>query len=191
MSLQSEQIPNRSLTGEELRQIAVKQFDEMLQKDCYFLKTVAYKRVAMKIEATFHFNHAAQTDKEPHKVRVKVQSDDPAIEGGETLKDPGEHNEFVALERDVAFDNPNLARVHNDLPIKVQARKDPRVLKVDNALPGEPPEALIDPFPEVETREIRYDKRQYPAPEPAVDKDRSEEMAARLGVRGRKGKQVI
>ena len=49
MSLQSEQIPNRSLTGEELRQIAVKQFDEMLQKDFSKLDSLTAQVGALRV----------------------------------------------------------------------------------------------------------------------------------------------
>ncbi len=61
---------------------------------------------------------------------------------------------------------------------------------IENPIPGEPPQSLTNPYPEIETRELRYDKTQYPAAEPPVDRDVSEAKAGGLGLkpRGRPGK---
>lgn len=94
-------------------------------------------------------------------------------------------SEVLALERDVDLSNPNLARVHHDLPIRLQERKPPVPLMVENPIPGEPPTMLTDPWPQIETRELRYDKTQYPDAPPPVDRDVSEVKAGGLGLKPR------
>jgi len=174
------QIPNRALNGEELMEIAVQQFRQMLQNDYAFSKQIAYPRVAMTLRATFHLG-------EPHPVReiVSYTRASGSVEGEVPLNPEPEEGTLISLERDVKLDNPNLARVHHDIPIKIVDRKEPEVITNPNPLPGELMQTT-NPFPSFETRELRYDKEQYPPMEPApVDRDVSEQKAGELGVKPR------
>src|SRR5262249_12014210 len=85
------------------------------------------------------------------------------------------------------IDNPNLARVHHDLPIRLTERKpqEPPVIP-EVMVPGEPV-PLPSPFPTFETKELKYDKTQYPEAPPPVDRDVSEAKAKEMGVAQRRG----
>jgi hypothetical protein len=199
-------IPNKALQGDEVLECAVSDFRAMLMRDCAFLRTISYRKVAYTLSATFHFGPPHE---DPHvvKSRVKPQKDG-VVEGEAPLRgycdecghsreqhtQPGygagactvcicqqydeEETSVVALERDVTLDNPNLARVHHDLPIRTQETLPPQPLSVGELVPGE--ERPTNPFPEVHTREIRYDKTQYPEGTPPVDRDVSDRETARL-----------
>ena len=184
MALKSEQIPNKALNGEEVSQIAAKQFQQMLASDYSFQKGIAYRRVAFTITATFHFGHPHQ----PVVVKSRVKPDG-VIEGEAPLNPSPEGTEaaVAAIEREVKLDNPNLARVQHDMPVRVQEARPPRPIpQSDHPIPDEPPEMLLHAGPEIINHEIRYDKKDYPALEPApVTTDVSEREAARLGARAR------
>lgn len=178
MSLLEEKIPNKSLNGAEVLEIAVREFRAMLERDCMFLKTIAYRRVAMTLGATFHFGRPMAE----HVVKSRVRAGG-VVEGEAPLDPPEDEAVLVSLERDVALDNPNLARVHHDLPIRVQERSLPKTPTPSN-LPGEPP-MPADPFPEIVTKEIHYDKTQYPEGPAPVDRDVSAEKSTAMGLKPR------
>ena len=185
MSLRSEKIPNKKLGGDELLEIAVRHFRDRLASDCMFSRQIAYGRVAFSIEATFHLGQPHQE----HVVKSRVRPDaDGVLEGEAPLALDGEEDaSLIALRREVEIDNPNLARVHNGLPIKTVQKAEERTVVVESALPGEPAEVIHD-FPAFTVREHLYDKDQYPPQQPAVDSDVSDRKAKQLGVRqGNKG----
>ena len=179
MPLKSETLPNKALGGDELLELAVSAFRDMLSREYLLKKGVAYSRVAMSISATFHLG-------QPHEklvVRSYTKADGGFMEGEVPLKEPGADDVLVSLEREVRVDNPNLARIHGNLPIKQQVQAPPRPMDWGPTLPGEaPPPFMLDPYPQVENREIRYDPTQFPKPPEPVDKDVSEQKAKELGV---------
>jgi hypothetical protein len=184
VSLKSEQIPNKALNGAEVIEIACKQLREMIERDCMFSRQIAYRRVAFTIQATFHLGQPHQ----PYTVRSRVKPDG-VVEGEAPLAPEPEEGALVSLERDVTLDNPNLARVHHDLPVRIQERMPPRALTVDSVLPGEPTQVLTDPFPEVKNTELHYDKTQYPEHPKPVDRDVSQAKAEELGLKFLKAKE--
>ena len=184
MPLQSETIPNKNLTGREILDCAVADFKAMLERDCTFNPGVAYRRVGYTLEATFHLGYPHQ----PVKVSVHTRAEPSGVVEGRVPLNPAPpegEGIVLGLERDVKLDNPNLARVHHDLPIKTQERMPPKPITYENTVPGEPPPAALDPFPEVKNREFRYDKTQYPPLEPPVDRDTSDKRALEIGARPR------
>lgn len=183
MDLSTDKIANKMLTGTELKECAVAEFRAMLERDYMFTNKVAFKRVAFTLGATFHFSYPSPAD---YKLYSRTKKEG-ALEGEVPLAnvDPDD-SEVVALERDVNLDNPNLARVQHDLPIIVQERRPPQSSAQESMIPGEPPAALTNLFPQVVTHELKYDKTQYPkGPEP-VDRDVSDVKAAELGVKRHK-----
>lgn len=177
MSLRSEQIPNRSLNGREVLEIAVQQFREMLERDCVFLPTIAYRKVAISFQATFHLGYPHPE----HTVRSRTKTTD-VVEGEAPLKEEPEEGVLTSLERDVSLENPNIARVAHDLPIKLQERAPQKALANTSGIPGEPVE-MLQSFPEFVTKELRYDKADYPGITPPMDRDVSERKAKELGVK--------
>lgn len=210
MSLRSEALPNKALTGREILEITVQNFRSMLERDCMMSEGISYKRVAISYQVTFHLGQPHQ----PHIVRSYtkaagvVEGEVPLSERcqcGHAQEDHGESGAcsyvadgghlcpcrgwiedtvLMSLERDIILDNPNLARIHHDLPITVQERGQPKPMAM-TTVPGEPNGFINDPFPSVETRELRYDKNQYDAPPPPVDRDVSEAKAGALGLKPR------
>lgn len=177
MGLRSESIPNKALNGREVLECAVADFRAMLERDCAFLPTIAYRKVAYAWQFTFHggYPHQAHVVKSRTKVAGIVEGEAPLVE-------PDPDAMLVCLEREVALENPNIARVHHDLPIRTQERAPERVLSSQSGIPGEPVETVVD-FPSFVNRELRYDKEQFPAPTPPVDRDVSEVKAKELGVK--------
>ena len=182
MSLRSQELPNKHLQGHEIRKCMVDDLDAMLAKDYVFSKGIAYKKCAYTISVTFHGGYPHQV----HEVQVRTRKTD-VIEGEAPLKEPDEDAALVALEREVVLDNPNLARVHHDLPVVLQERMPPPPVQPMPTLPGEPPQELLN-YPEVKNTELRYQKEDYPPlPEPK-DRDVTEQVAAKMGIqRGAKG----
>jgi hypothetical protein len=169
-------------------EIAVNEFRRMLETDCMFSKQIAYRRVAMELSAKFHFGEPHPT----HEVRSKPVTAQPvagvAGEGAAGIEQfplsaPPEDSTVMALERDTVLDNPNLARVHNDLPVRMQTKGEQKPM-VMQTIPGEPPTFQND-FPSIENRELRYDKRDFGDPPAAVNRDNSEKVAAALGLKAR------
>lgn len=181
MKLASDKIPNKMLIGPEVLECAVQEFRAMLQRDCMFLKTIAYRRVAFTLQATFHFGSPFTV---PHVVKSRTLAGE-VVEGEFPLNPAPEmdDSDVLALERDVKLDNPNQARVEHDLPITVQEKAPPKQMNTSN-LPGEPA-APLNPYPEIITHELRYDKTQYPAGTSPVDRDVTEKKAADMGIKRR------
>lgn len=184
MDLAANKIPNKMLNGEEVVEVAVAEFRAMLKRDCMFIRTIAYKRVAFSISATFHFGYPFDT---AHKVQSRVKADG-VVEGEAPLVDPPspEESDVLGLERDVVLENPNQARVHHGLPIKVQERQMPAPILADGGIKEEIPGAVLNPFPSIVTHELKYDPKDYPKGPDPVDRDVSDEAAARIGVQRRK-----
>lgn len=163
--LSNNTIPNKPLTGKECAAVVVDNVRQMLDADCMFNSTIAYRKLAFTVTVTVHAADTSDT-----KPRAEAQTrirPNGVIEGNAPLPNPPEDAQFMAIERKVTVDNPNLTRVHHDLPIRVQQR----------ALPQP-----NDPFPKIETQELRYEKGDFPPlPEP-VDTDVTEREATRLGV---------
>lgn len=215
--MKQDQIANKPLNGEEVLLCAVKDFEAMLRRECMLTRGIAYRRAAYSFSATFHLGspHPAMELKSRTKADGAIEGEVPLVERCQCGHLESEHgnsgaciavlkNEegdivcgcsgyyageavLVALERDVDNDNPNLARVHNDLPIKIQERVPPPPPQVSQ-IPGELPltETTVQ-FPEIRNTEIRYDKTQYPEAKPPVDRDVSEAAAEKLGVKSGMG----
>lgn len=180
MDLTSDKIPNKMLLGTELIEIAVAEFRAMMVRDHAFMHTVAYRRVAFTLQATFQLGYPIPAD---YKLKSRVKAEG-VVEGEVPMVDPPEDSEVIALERDVDLDNPNVARISHDLPIMVQERLPPSAPAISN-IPGEnldPP----NPFPRIENIPLKYDKTQYPSGPAPVDRDVSEQKAKELGHKGRR-----
>lgn len=161
MPLSSERIPNKPLNGQELAQVIVDNVREVLARDCFFMKTVAYTRCAFSFTITVHGAGLLQ----PVEVKSQVRAVG-AIEGEVPLENADDDSQFAALQRDVAVESPNLTRIHHGMPITTTVRV--------------PPATVENPFPSFQERKIEYAPGDYPPlPEP-IDKDVTEREAERL-----------
>lgn len=64
-----DKLPNRSLSGHELAEISRQEFRDMLVRDHAFAPNIAYKIVAMTIEAKYELGHPHP----PHDLRSRVR----------------------------------------------------------------------------------------------------------------------
>ncbi len=165
MPLSNERVPNKPLTGAELKEYVLQMLRARMDADCVFGAGVAYPRVAFTISVKFHFTNPHQPK---YELKLPVRPNG-AIEGEPPLKDvqPEDEQVVTAFERSVEVDNPNLVRVHAGLPITVTAK-----------IPAAPGEI----FNRVEQREVKYDPEQYPKPDSPVDVDRTVETAKEWGL---------
>lgn len=181
MATQRDALPNLGLTGPELKAIALKEFEAMLDRDFAFKGSVSYKRVAFTISATFDLG----APHEKHELKSRAKSDG-AVEGEAPLNPRPEVGVVVGLERDVALQNPNLDRIHHDLPIVSQHATPPRMIASEQTIPGEPNNYIIGQ-PGIEERKHYFDKAEFEAPAAPVDRDVSALAAAKLGVPAKVG----
>jgi hypothetical protein len=154
--LSTEQVKNRPLNGAEVRQYAVSLLEKVLRDHCRFQETISYGRVAFEIEARFHFGDSSRDDVVVHT----FTKPNGVIEGEPPLALAGEQAEAVALDISTEVTNPNLVRVATDIPIEIRSK---------------PVQKPGDMFPRIETHAVKYDKEQYPEPEPPVVTDKSAE----------------
>lgn len=159
MPLTSEQIQQRPLNGSEWKDYLVKAFREVLEGDCLLSKSISYPRAGATIICRLHLTDPLPTE---HEIRVYNRA-------GSKLEDPplpveeGKESAVVAFDIEVKADNPNLIRVHADLPIEVQT-----------AIPPRPGQLL----PSIETHQIHYAKEDYPEPAAPVVVDKVADAAA-------------
>lgn len=178
MALKSDQLPNRMLNGEEIRKIAVQHLDQLLSTDCMFLRQAAYRRCAMKITATFHFGSPSGD----YAVELSPRLGSELSRQLPLTPVEGEMTVLRALEREVSLENPNLQRVAHGLPITITERKPPEPVVAAHPIPGEVPEAILNPFPTVVTQEIRYHPENFERPPEPVDTDVTAREATKLGL---------
>ncbi len=172
-----DKLPNRALTGPELKKIALVEFERMLDSDYAFQGSVAYRQVAIEIRAVFHlgFPHPV------HELQSRVQPNaEGTVAGAPPLNPVPEESSVVGLRREVRLENPNLDRITHGLPIVVQRATPPVANMPDSTLPGE--SAAIAMQAGFETIEHKYDASTMPETAQPVDTDISQEAAERFGV---------
>lgn len=125
MPASNEIVANRPLSGTELRNIILRDVDNMLSRDGMFTPHIGYGRAAYEIVIKLHLDNPGY----PHH-DVVVQSREPAKGDTSTtadvhkppLQNPSEDSVVAGMERTRNIDSPNLARLELELPITVQVR---------------------------------------------------------------------
>lgn len=137
MPASNETVSNRPLSGDELRQILLRDLDSMLQGDGMFTAQIGYGRVAYEIQVKVHTGNpvypehvvlaqsrnAARDEKDPK--RVAVEGPPPLKEKLDAKGDPDgglDEGLVVGLSRARNIDSPNLARVEHGLGVKITRR---------------------------------------------------------------------
>jgi len=166
-TLSERTVPNKGLVSTELAAIIVDHVREMLAHDYQFNNpTLLYRKAAFTVTVVVHAidpsNPVPRAAAQTHNRVSDVLAGEVPLEGA------GEDAVFAGLERRVDIENPNLHRVHHDLPIKIQQRGQPK--------PG-------DPFGSVENIELRYDKTDFEPLPPVETVDVTEREAAKAGVK--------
>lgn len=179
MPTSNEVIPNRPLSGTELKRILTAKFAEMLDRDGLLSSNVGFGRLGYRLRADLYLDLPSQPQH-----RITVESAPPARNerqrDGDIPLDQRQPPEFddptpdaVAISRSAEgkVESPNRARIENRIPVQVTSRD---------------PETGIH-----KTREITYDPADLPdPPTPDTDTDHSADETGKWKQRkgGRKGK---
>lgn len=118
MPVSREVVPNRPLTGPELRQIICSDVDRILQRDGMFQPHVGYHRVSYRVTVELQTDFPMLS---PHRNVIASRpqpGQEPAIEPG-PLDKPSENVQTAAVERTRKIDSPNKERVKRGMPISV------------------------------------------------------------------------
>lgn len=131
-----EVIPNRPLSGLELRKIITDDVDAVLRRDGLFQPHIGYGRVSYKVTVELHLDNPAYS-RHANTIASRLQpNQDPAIMPN-PLADPTEHATATSTTRERHINSPNKERIRRGMPISVTAK------------------SPVDGLPK--TREIRYD----------------------------------
>lgn len=122
MPTSKEVVPNKPLAGHELKQIMLKDFDNMLSGDGMFSAHIAYKRVAYEISIKLHVDNPLFPEhKNGRKSKDPARNASPEARTIEAppLKNASDESQIAALKREREIDNPNGARLENGLPVNI------------------------------------------------------------------------
>lgn len=127
MPASNETVPNRPLSGNELKKIILKDVDSILDKDGMFSINIAYGRVAYEITVKLHIDNPMYPE---HKTVIASRppaTNDPDLEKKALerapLRNTGEEGLAVGMVRERVIDSPNAVRVEMELPVTI-LRKD-------------------------------------------------------------------
>lgn len=167
--MRSEKIPNTPLNGSELKEYALIRVREQLDREWMFNAGMTYPSVSFDISIRFHMTNAAF----PEYASVATAPVSGVFNGPTPEEDfnPESDQVLCATDIKVAVDNPNLIRIHNDMPITVS---DPAPLK-----PGQ----II---PQIETRTIQVYTSDYPDLSQPIVEDVSDQVASVFKIDKRK-----
>lgn len=169
---QDRKIPNKPLSGVELKEVTIKQSDELVAKahealmfalrkrmdsDELFGGRYAHPRVRIKIRCDFVWSNI---NLPKNRFNVEV-GDDPEGKGADEVA-------FAqATERELLIDNPNLTRADAGLPF----------IQTVVERPG--PDQLVGT---IHQEVIPVDVENLPKPTPPVDTDKTSELETELAV---------
>lgn len=126
MPVSTETVPNRPLSGTELRDIILRDVERVLARDGMFTPHIGYSRVAYDFKLHVHMDNPSYPE---HKVRVTSKNPPRNAQPRATnievppiknASDEAAHS-HTKLERTI--ESPNKARLENNLPVTI-TRKD-------------------------------------------------------------------
>ena len=148
MPASNERVPNRHLSGTELREIIEKDVHSILTRDGMFSNHLGFARVAYEVRVSIHLDNPMY----PHHVstieskKASIQQVDlnPALEAIETPPLHSTSGEEVLFSEELHRQilSPNAARVENDMPLTIDRRNldTGAVEQVQQKFKGEPPD---------------------------------------------------
>jgi hypothetical protein len=129
MPASHERIPNRLLSGVELRTIILKDVQDILEKDGMFTNNIAFGRVAYEVRVSVHMDnpyypeHVSTTlSRRASDQQIESNPGIDAIELGPLIEPLSDNDAVFSEERQRQIASPNLARAEHDLPIQIQKR---------------------------------------------------------------------
>jgi hypothetical protein len=124
MPLSTEVVSNKPLTGPELVTIIEHDLRGLLEKDGMFNSHIAYGKVGYRIVVELAL---ANPTYPKHTV----------VGGQPVALDPTDDVTKVELSRERVVKSPNVARIANNLPVKIQTRQEGKVVEKDLNYVGE------------------------------------------------------
>ena len=129
MPASHERVPNKSLSGTELKQIILNDVKNMLDRDGMFGNNLAFARVAYEVRVSMHLDnpsypeHVSTTVSRPHsKQQIEKQPELAAIEIGPLVEPVTDEEAITSEERQRQINSPNMARIENDMPLTISKR---------------------------------------------------------------------
>jgi hypothetical protein len=120
-SVSTETIPNRPLSGVELRKIIVADVDYILGRDGMFGEHLGFGRVTYDIVIKLHLDNPAYPE-HLSPIRSRKQPDqNPVIEPA-PLKDPSKEAVLVGKKATRTIDSPNVERIKRGMPVTQNVR---------------------------------------------------------------------
>ena len=173
MGLASESIPNRPLRGDELAEYAIKLMRDRLKNDHHFSAQVTYHQLAFELTGVFHF--AYPVGDVPLLVQPRADGTVTGVPPTPLVEQDGEQqpSEVVAFELASSIEDPNLVRVHCELPVVVTTKTPPK--------PGEV-------FPHIEQHQVKYDPTDYPPLAPPAEKNLTPQKEKQFNITRKSGK---
>ncbi len=124
MPASNEVVGNRPLSGDELKQILIRDFTRMLERDGMFSGHMGYRRVGFKIKLQMHLDNAMFPEH-----ANEFTSRDPArnAKGPDAFivapPIPDATNDVVVgVEHERIIDSPNASRLQEGMPVQVPSR---------------------------------------------------------------------
>lgn len=124
MPASHERIANRPLSGQELKEIILKDVARTLDRDGMFIQNIAYSRVSYEVRTTLHLDimtmpeHISTTlSKAASKQESDAKPELKSIEAGPTLNNPSDDDVVDSVEVHREINSPNGARVEHDMPL--------------------------------------------------------------------------
>ena len=172
MPTSDQKLPNKPLSGSELKEVTIKQSDELvaaahedlmfalrerLEKDQLFGPLYAHPRVKIKIRCDFIWSN----------INLPKQSIEVEVGQSPEGKGADEVSFIQSTQRELEIDNPNLTRADSGIPFMQTVVERPK------------PDELVGTIRE---EEIKVDLEKLPKPTPPVDTDKTEELESYLGL---------
>ena len=123
-----ERAPNKALTGEELKEIVLKDVKRILDRDGLFTNNIAFERTAYEVRVSIHMDnpmypvHVNTTHSVPiDKVSISKEPQLAAI-GTAPLGKPSEEAVVFSEEISRQIQSPNASRVEHDMEVPIPAK---------------------------------------------------------------------
>jgi len=151
-----------------------------MDRDYFFNAGTAYPRVVATIQVRLHYagqERCAFSVKPSFKIQNPLAPDHETsvYSVGPPLTKRGEGEGIEAFTMVATTENPNLIRVHYNIPINITRKA-----------PAKPNEM----FPQFETERLEYDPAEFPEPASPTVTDEAEQFAAIWGVKAATGDEV-
>jgi hypothetical protein len=129
MPTAQERIPNKSLSGDELKELMRQDFDHLLTNDGLLGGHMAYGRVGYDIILRMHMDNPMMSKSES-RTSGKPSKDNPQIEPA-PLRETTDEAIVAAVQRSRTIESPNAERLRAGMPVPVEVRDADRTVRTE------------------------------------------------------------